>query len=388
MKKTTDLVSISKPKVELSKQQKLFNQRVEKIDTLQNRLKTIEELLGFAKTEYSRKITPHYEDSMRLDEEFITFLDKNYHEKIFTKKEKEKIAFLITDLTFGLIENREREDLIPLHDRYSVDSYQEKMDNAKHESLDMFSRMFGVELDKEDIDFSEEGTAKLHQKLGEQLENKQKEEAERIEQAKAQAPQKRKTKKQQEREEVQKFEKANIRKICRSIYLNLVKSLHPDKELDEAKKAWKTDLMSQVTVAYETNNFFELLKLQSKFLHAEQNQHAEIAEEDLKYYNQILQEQIKEIENQIEMVQFSNPFESTEVDFGELIDGASTTEQVSRKIKRKVDTLKKENTEREKEIILFNKDLKTFKASLKQFDVPQPNSFGMQDILDILNGMK
>jgi hypothetical protein len=388
MKKTTDLVSITKPKIELSKQQKLFNQRVEKIDALQNRLKTIQELLGFAKTEYSRQIIPHREAAFGLDEDFILFLDKNYQDKIFTKKEKEKIAFLITDIAFNLIEEKDREDLIPLHDRYAVDSYQEKVDSAKNESLDMFSRMFGMDLDKEDIDFSEEGTAKLHQKLGEHLENKQKEEAERMEQEKAQAPQPRKTKKQKEKEEVQKFEKANIRKICRSIYLNLVKSLHPDKELDEAKKAWKTELMSQVTVAYETNNFFELLKLQSKFLHAEQNQHANIAEEDLKYYNQILQEQIKEIENQIEMVQFSNPFESTEVDFGELINGASTTEQVSRRIKKEVDTLKNDNQIRKQEIALFGKDLKAFKTSLKQFDMPLQDSFGMQDILSILNGMR
>jgi hypothetical protein len=388
MKKTTDLVSITKPKVELSKQQKLFNQRVEKIDALQQKLKITGELLSFAKTEYSRVMLPHLEAAFGLDEQFILFLDANYHNKIFTKKEKEKIAFLITNLTFGLIEEKDREDLIPLHDRYAVDNYQEKIDSAKNESLDMFSRMFGVELDKEDIDFSEEGTAKLHQKLEEQLENKQKAEEERIEQEKAQTPQPRKTKKQKEKEEVQKFEKANIRKICRNIYLNLVKSLHPDKELDEAKKAWKTELMSQVTVAYETNNFFELLKLQSKFLHAEQNQHANIAEEDLKYYNQILQEQIKEIENQIEMVQFSNPFENTEVDFGELISGASTTEQVSRRIKKEVDTLKKDNANRAKEIVLFSKDLKTFKISLKQFDVPLQDSFGMQDILDILNGMK
>ena len=43
--------------------------------------------------------------------------------------------------------------------------------------------------------------------------------------------------------------------------MDLVKALHPDREPDEAEKLRKTELLKQVTTAYQANELLTLLRL-------------------------------------------------------------------------------------------------------------------------------
>lgn len=79
----------------------------------------------------------------------------------------------------------------------------------------------------------------------------------------------------------------------RSIYISLVKKLHPDKEPDENEKIRKTEVVKQLTEAYENKDLLSLLLLQSKY---------QISKEkdlkDLRSYNQILEEQVSTLEEE------------------------------------------------------------------------------------------
>lgn len=79
----------------------------------------------------------------------------------------------------------------------------------------------------------------------------------------------------------------------RSIYISLVKKLHPDREPDETEKARKTEIVKQLTEAYEKKDLISLLLLQSEH---QLNKDKEL--KDLKAYNQILEEQVASLEEE------------------------------------------------------------------------------------------
>jgi hypothetical protein len=107
-----------------------------------------------------------------------------------------------------------------------------------------------------------------------------------------------KTKKQIEKEERLRAAEAEKTKTIRSIYLSLAKVLHPDTELDENEKHQKEALMKRVTVAYQENNLQELLKLELEWIHQQSIGMEHIAENKLKIYVEVLEEQARNLDHE------------------------------------------------------------------------------------------
>lgn len=93
---------------------------------------------------------------------------------------------------------------------------------------------------------------------------------------------------------------------ARAIYMRLVKKYHPDREIDEAAKAHRTELIQRVTSAYRENDFLTLLKLQIEYLEEEDVDASYLAENMLKRYNRILQKQLNKIRQEIDYLKYSN----------------------------------------------------------------------------------
>lgn len=81
----------------------------------------------------------------------------------------------------------------------------------------------------------------------------------------------------------------------RSIYIPLVKKLHPDRETDESEKIRKTEILKQLTEAYDKKDLLALLVLQSE--HAISKDDAERMQ-DVASYNKILEEQVGQLEEE------------------------------------------------------------------------------------------
>jgi hypothetical protein len=113
-----------------------------------------------------------------------------------------------------------------------------------------------------------------------------------------------KSTKQQESEKKRQAETEQLNKTSRAIYTELVKELHPDREQDEEKRVWKTEIMKQITQAYESDDMFELLRLQLEHRQA-QNQLDELPEDRLSYYIKLLKEQINTLQE--ELFQMTSP---------------------------------------------------------------------------------
>lgn len=77
--------------------------------------------------------------------------------------------------------------------------------------------------------------------------------------------------------------------------MELVKKFHPDQERDAEKRAWKTEVMQQVTAAYKENNFLALLQLQISLVEGKDQSLESVPDEHLKYYNKLLKDQVDEL---------------------------------------------------------------------------------------------
>lgn len=286
------LIITQKSEKDLSKLQKQFNANVKKINELKQQLKDDEAQLRKIVTCIQADIIPVEKKHFNKITELVYVFDKHHDDPFFKKKEKAKIADFIIHKSHELIETTGNEDLKILYEKYTQESFDEmdaEAENATAEMMkSMMSSMFGVK-------FEEDADVSNPQKMQEYMERKMEEKQAETQAKKAS---KKKTDKQIEKEEKIKEEAKNISKAARSIYTDLVKAFHPDRERDETERIRKTEIMKKVTQAYEDDDLFELLRLKIE-LQGSDIQSLTMADEQLKYYNKILKEQVRELEENL-----------------------------------------------------------------------------------------
>jgi hypothetical protein len=278
---------------ELSKLQKQFNNYIRKIDTLKKDITEVEKQLQEARKRVNEDIIPLEKQMIEIKVNYVKLLDKYYNEKGFTASYKKKMAYLICEKSFDLIEQFGKEELKEIYEKYNDKSFEEE--NAERDKMtgeamkNMFEQMFGIELD-------EEADLSSPEKFQEELNRKMQAEQEAFEQKRSE---RKKTKAQLEKENKKKEEEKNISQASRKVYMELVKEFHPDREKDAAERERKTEIMKQVTNAYESNDLFHLLRLQLEFFQIDKEHINKLADEKLKYFNKILREQVQDLESEL-----------------------------------------------------------------------------------------
>ena len=284
-------------KTTLSQAQKKFNSLTKKIDAQKKLLQEWQD----AVPQYQQRVSGEYEtlwdryNDYRV--ELVHLLDAAYCDKQFKKTDKNKIQYVISDTTMELIEQHGKDELKELYNKYNetdFDSQDQRMNEAVGDLMkSIFQDMFNVEIAEEvDVSSPEKFSAVLEEKLREK-ENQQREDEQK------RKPRK-KTAKQLEKEAQQQQEEQNISKSIQAVFRQLAAALHPDREMDEAERERKTRIMQQVNVAYAKKDLLQLLSLQLEFEQIDQNQINNIAEDRLKHFNIILQQQLDELQQEIE----------------------------------------------------------------------------------------
>lgn len=275
----------------VSKLQRQFNNKIKKINKLKEKIAKKQAIMAQAQARVQAEIQPLFGKLVEKRIELVKLLDRLYDLPFFKKREKEKIAYLIEDISYDLIEKYKVEELIEVYDKYAVTSYADAMKQADEEARemaeDLLRNAFGLDIDMDDVESLED----LEKKVEEQFDQQEKEREEKKSARK-------KTKAQLAKEEKMKAEMNNISKASRRVYTELAKVLHPDKEKDEATKAWKEEAMKKVTQAYKQDDFFELLRLQMEYIESQGENLNQLSEEQLRYYLKILNEQAKELEEE------------------------------------------------------------------------------------------
>lgn len=288
------LVLTQKKEKNLTKLQKQFNAYIIKINELKEQLIKNEEQLLVIHTRIKTEIIPLQQKVNDKVGELVYVFDKHYDDSYFKKKEKEKIKDYIMSKVEDLIEMAGKDEFKVLYEKYfdgeSYDNAVVEDEILRKESLkEMVSSVFGIELDESEIDLNDPEQVQefIDKKMDEQFTFRQTKKTEKP-----------KSQKQIDKEEKIKQEAKNISKAARSIYTDLVKAFHPDREQDENERNRKTEIMKQITQAYEKDDLFELLRLKISLQNTDADS-LKIADAELKYYNKILKEQVNELETRI-----------------------------------------------------------------------------------------
>lgn len=247
----------------LSKAQKEFNRLTKRIAKLEKETHDFREaatrLRQRVQNEYRPLQHQHNEARARL----VRVLDLAHDTDKLSKGERGKVADLITNGCHDLPE-KGFPDLQPIIDKYAAPPPTAAEEAAVGQATadmmkQLFTLQYGIEFDPAvDVSTPEKFHAYVDQVMAEREAAYEAEEQAR----EAQRAKRKKSPKQQAAEDKKQAEEKNITKAVRILYMDLVKHLHPDLEPDEAEKDRKTELLKQVTTAYEANELLTLLRLQ------------------------------------------------------------------------------------------------------------------------------
>lgn len=293
-----DLLHIGGQKTTLSKRQKEFNQLTRKIEELGKLIKELQDGRTLLLQRGQKEMKPLLVKFVAARVEMVISMDRIYPDKIFKKNDHRKLEHLITDMCFELIKKSGREELKPIFNKYSEDDFDTvnaEVDRLAMDAVKDMAWVYGIEFDDaDDISTAEQFHAQMQKKLLEKEEAYGDEERLRAERR----ANKQKTQKQQDREDKRKAEEQKLTKSVRSVYMDLVKAFHPDREKDESEKNRKTEIMQRVTQAYQENDLMKLLKLQMELDRIDQDHLETLADEQLTYYNKVLKQQVRDLEEQ------------------------------------------------------------------------------------------
>jgi uncharacterized protein YozE (UPF0346 family) len=281
----------------LSKAQKQFNTLIKKIDEQKKLLQQWQETIPTYHHRVGSEYDTLWETYNQNRVELVHLFDAAYQNKLFTKTDKNKLKHLIDTIVTELIFEHGMEELKDLYNKYSdtdFDTDNQGLDEDVGEMMKvMFKEMLGVEID-DDVDVSspEKMQAALQAKLAEH-ENQQQEKTNK----------RKKTAKQLEKEAKLEQEAQHVSKSIQEVYRKLVSSLHPDREPDEAERERKTKIMQEVNVAYSKKDLLRLLELQIELEHIDEAHLNNLGEDRLKYFNKVLQDQLKELQQEIDWIE-------------------------------------------------------------------------------------
>jgi uncharacterized protein YqgV (UPF0045/DUF77 family) len=260
------------------------------------------------------------------------------------------------------------EEIRQIYDFYAPVDWQTQTAQQEALQVDIFNEMaeaLGVDIK---LDAGDSETA-LEEKLQQYMDSL--EEAAR---AHAEQGQKRKkTKKQLEKEAAEKQKNLDIRKTVKEIYNNLVKLLHPDLEQDAEERLRKNEIIKQVNAAYESDDMFTLLQLQSAYLSRHSDQIAQLPEIQLDVFISILKRQKEELQQELQMVCMGDP--ST----GELFDQLCSLSG-DRQVKRKRNSVMQEvadNISAKKANLALTETLERFQEGIELLEVVD-TMYGLQ----------
>ena len=276
----TAILHINERKNVLNKRQKEFNQLSEKIEELDRLTPELESAYDQMIQRIPTDLDPLIREYQEFRAEIVHIMDRTYTSDLFRKIYQDKLAYLIIESAYDLIAHYGVDDLKSVFNKYSPVDIEILLAQEKAKEEKITDPAFLIESESVQETPQYENFHDLPEEEQQRIKAEQREERlkKRIQEAKTQSDQQKAT------------------KSVRTVYMDLVKSFHPDLEMDEVEKLRKTDIMQQVTQAYQENNLLKLLKLQIELDRIDQEHLENLTKNQLNYYNKVLKQQVEDLE--------------------------------------------------------------------------------------------
>ncbi len=277
---TSGLQAIEQPlNTKLSKNQKKFNTLLKKIGEKRKQLEEWQATVSKYQQQYQAEVMPLFAKYNAHRVQIVTLLDQAYEKYPLTKIQKKKLAVVIQELAGALIDAEDMDELKEIYNKYSATDYDTEVDEEQASMDEMMEELFGIDANEVDLD-SFEDDCSLNYGGG----------------------QRKKSAKVLAKEAKQKEEAEHARLSIREIFRKLAKVLHPDREQDPLERERKNALMQRVNMAYKKKDLLSLLELQLEVEQIDQNSINAIAEDRLKHYNHVLEEQLLELDQEVMVI--------------------------------------------------------------------------------------
>jgi hypothetical protein len=324
MQNTNIPLTIPQTEQELGRHQQKFNEYVQEINELKIKLATRKTTFKEAQQKLWIAINEPQNRLRQSLQNLIFDLDKLYQNIYFKKQENEKIADFIWFICHNEFEATENEEIIALKNKYkSILGIEDFGMNDLLPNIEDFEKT-NQEFLFNDLNTNKKDLAKLAKKQQEEI---------------------------------------NISLLTKTIYKDLAKACHPDKEQDQQKKIVKTEQMQLISKAFKEKDLYSLLQLKLKFL-ATEKPLANAPQTDFKYFNKVLLEQIKTLEAEIYHLNLAanGLFPNQTFAFFDFL--AKEPKRIDSAIKGELQKIKLKIKSIEADLISFN-DLKNVRSFLK-----------------------
>ncbi|WP_322025865.1 J domain-containing protein [Burkholderia sp. BCC1977] len=290
----------------LSKAQQAFNTLVKHIEKRRERLGAWEAVMPAFQKKFVDGLLPLEREATALRIRLIHLLDDAFLQKGLSKAEQRTLSDLIADMARDLLNVSDDAALKVICRRHhaSDDAGNAAADPEpmKPEPEPMPAMEPADDLDSLSPD---ELAERMQAELDAQFERDMAAHAAR----EAQRAKRKKAPKQSAAQAKREAEQAESSKSIREIYRKLASALHPDRETDPREQERKTVLMQRVNHAYAKGNLLQLLELQLEIEQIDRRAIDGLSEARLTRYNGILEEQLRELDQEIRHVE--NDFRRT-----------------------------------------------------------------------------
>jgi hypothetical protein len=340
-----------------SKVQQRFGRLIKKVDQLKQRLRTWQDAQPVIQRQLADYLTVN-DTHQRVAHDLVCLFDRVYPDPIFSKLERTQLGALICEIAKDLLAQGGHEDLKPTYNRHSrsdFDAERVAEDAADASAMkSVLEAVFEMDLGDDDVSSIDE----LHERAQAQLRAHNETREARRTRAK-------KSSKQQAKEAAREDEHAKVGKALQELYRKLALALHPDLEQDPDERSRKTVLMQQVNVAYEAKDLLQLLELQLRFEQVDATKVDTIAEDRLRHYNTILDEQATQLELELHEVELRFRLELASSPSARL-----SPKQIIARLGADTDDLKRRAAMLRRDLEAFQ-DVRQLKVWLKSFAAPR-----------------
>lgn len=282
---------------QLTPAQKKYNAALAKIDKQKALLAQWQATHETCQQQIAGKLRPLQQVMVQEQLQLLFLLDDYLTGHKFTKKEKRQLTELIEFLCDQLMDDSDDPQFLVLLERY-FPNLEEEREAEKVAMAEMdaqmraeFSKAFGFELD-ESVDLDD--PAEIARFIFDQQEQAR--------EAEMQQKPRKKTAKQLAKEAKVRAEEEAAQQSIQSIYRQLVKTLHPDRESDPTERERKTQLMQEITTAYEAKNLIRLLEFQLAETQMSHQLH-QLSDEKINSFIKLLSEQLEQLKTETSFIQ-------------------------------------------------------------------------------------
>ncbi|KVF53366.1 J domain-containing protein [Burkholderia seminalis] len=289
----------------LSKAQKTFNTLVKQIEQRRERLGAWDAVMPAFQKKFVDGLLPLEQASTALRIRLLNLLDDAFLQKGLSKAEQRTLSALIADMARNLLDFSDDAQLKIIYNRHAKSD--DDLPAADHAPAKQHAEPTPDVAPADDLDMlsPDELAERMQAELDEQFER----DMAAHEAREAQRAKRRKAPRQSAAAARREAEQAESSKSIREVYRKLASALHPDRETDPQEQARKTVLMQRVNHAYAKGNLLQLLELQLEIEQIDRRAIDGLSEDRLTRYNGILEEQIRELDQEIRHVE--NDFRRT-----------------------------------------------------------------------------